>query len=98
MHTYAAPTCKILYNSDLSEETIIKQGESEVSVDLYDILEFIVHQAVDERTIRPLKEMIDDDTNNISGITIEMTDDDEGITRVEKLIIRGDTNGKATEE
>ena len=42
--------------------------------------------------------MIDDDTNNISGITIEMTDDDEGITRVEKLIIRGDTNGKATEQ
>ena len=63
-------------------ETIIKQGESEVSIDLYDILEFIVHQAVDERTIKPLK---------------GMTDDDEGITRVEKLIIRGDTNGKATE-
>ena len=98
MHTYAAPTCKILYNSDLSGETIIRQGDSEVTIDLYDILGFIVHQAVDDRVIRPLKEMIEDDTNNISGITIEMTDDDEGITRVEKLIIRGDTNGKAAEQ
>ena len=89
MHTFAAPTCNIIYNSDLSGQTIIRQGENEVSVDLADILEFIIHQATEHGVTKPIKDLIDHDAMDLTGITIKMTEEDGKKKKIKKLKIKG---------
>ena len=78
MHTYVGSTCSIIYNSDLSGETIISQGGNVVSINLKDISDFLIHQAVVHGEARPFEDTIG--TSNVSSITIESTTKSGNIT------------------
>ena len=92
MHTYVGTSCRIIHNSDLSGETIIKNGEDEVSIDLSDIANFLIHQAFDRGNSGPFDHVIEH--SHVTAITLEATLGDGPIKRFKTLTIRGDQNGK----
>lgn len=94
MYTWESETTTIIYNSDLSGETIIKTPKGELEVDMNEIARFLLASVfAEDAETRFLEKIIQDDSNDVTGFSIETSETVRDSIQTVVRTVRGGCDG-----